>query len=282
MITISRSEYEGLKREIVELRLLVQRLMDEISLLKGGKSSRTSSIAPSHDLERSNKFSLRTASGKSPGGQSGHAGYTLPMCDTPNEIIEHHPAICSHCGEDLEVVESNSFIRRQLVDIPPVSPIYTEHRSHLKICPVCSLENRGLFPEGLQSPIQYGVNVEAMTGYLSVYQALPYKRITELFKDFFGLRLSTGSVDTFLDNLARKSHPVYEDIHRQIRQSEVVGSDETGCRVNGKKHWFHVWQTRLHTFIVSCASRGHKVIEEYFPDGFTRTSYVVQVFNHFT
>ena len=42
MITIPRSEYEGMKREIAELRLLVQRLMDEISLLKGGKSSRTS------------------------------------------------------------------------------------------------------------------------------------------------------------------------------------------------------------------------------------------------
>jgi hypothetical protein len=54
----------------------------------------------------------------------------------------------------------------------------------------------------------------------------------------------------------------------------VVGADETGCRVGGKKHWFHVWQTRLLTFIVSFASRGHKVIEEYFPGGLIKAFYV--------
>ena len=274
MITIPRSEYEGMKREIAELRLLVQRLMDEISLLKGGKSSRTSSLAPSQDLGRSNRYSLRAPSGKKQGGQPGHCGYTLPMSATPDEIIDHHPAHCSHCGESLQLVDSNSFTRRQEVDLPPVSPIYIEHRSHLKICPFCSFQNRGSFPEGLQAPIQYGVRIEAMTGYLSIYQSLPCKRIGQLFKDFFGLRLSTGSVDTFLDNLAEKSHSVYENICARIRQSEVVGSDETGCRVNGKKHWFHVWQTQLLTFIVSFASRGHKVIEEYFPDGFIQSFYV--------
>ena len=283
MIIISRLEYEGMKLEIAELRLLVEQLMAEISLLKGGKDSRTSSLAPSHDLGRSNRYSLRTPSGKKPGGQPGHCGYTLPLSDTPDEIIEHHPVLCSHCGEDLQMVESSSFTRRQLVDtctaykvrgIPPVSPVYIEHRSHLKICPSCRFQNRGLFPEGLQAPIQYGSRVEAMTGYLSVYQILPHKRISQLFKDFFGLGLSAGSVDTFLNNLSEKSTSVYENIRQRIHQSEVVGSDETGCRVNGKKHWFHVWQTRLLTFIVSFSSRGHKVIEEYFPGGFIQSFYV--------
>jgi len=274
MITITRLEYESMKREIAELRLLVQRLMDEISLLKGGKDSRTSSTAPSHDLGRSNRYSLRTPSGKKPGGQPGHCGYTLSMSETPDEIINYHPSICSHCGKDLHMVESASFIRRQEVDLPPVSPIYIEHRSYLKTCPTCGFQNRGLFPEDLQAPIQYGKRIEAMTGYLSVYQSLPYKRIVQLFKDFFRLSPSQGSLDTFLDNLADKSQPVYTDIGKRIHQSEVVGSDETGCRVNGKKHWFHVWQTSLLTFIVSFASRGHKVIEEYFPEGFIKSFYV--------
>jgi hypothetical protein len=113
-----------------------------------------------------------------------------------------------------------------------------------------------------------------MAGYLSVYQGVPYKRIAALFKDFFGLRLSSGSVDTFLENLSRKSNPVYEEICERISRSEVVGADETGCRVNGKKHWFHVWQTNLLTFIVSFATRGHKVIEKYFPGGFIHSFYV--------
>jgi hypothetical protein len=146
MITISLLEYESLKRELSELHLLVQQLRDEISLLKGGKNSRTSSTSPSQDLGRSNRISLRTPSGKKPGGQPGHTGYTLPMSDTPDEIIDHHPRVCNHCGEELEKVVSSSFTRRQIVDIPPIFPIYIEHRSHTKICPMCSFQNKGLFP----------------------------------------------------------------------------------------------------------------------------------------
>jgi len=283
MITISRSEYEELKREISRLRELVQQLIEENTLLKGGKNSRTSSTAPSHDIGRSNRISLRQPSDRKPGGQPGHSGVTLLMSDTPDQVINHSPHVCEHCGENLHQVESKSFTGRQEFDLPSISSICIEHRAHIKICPLCSFPNRGLFPDRLQAPVQYGAQVEAtayfvrstsMTGYLSVYQGLPYKRISQLFKDFFGLNLSEGVVDTFLDRLSKKSEPVYDDIGDRIRQSEVVGSDETGCRVNGKKHWFHVWQTRFLTFIVSSVSRGHKVIEEYFPDGFT--SYFVQ------
>ena len=273
-ITISRSEYEQLKRENAELRAIVHHLQEEVSLLKGGKNSRTSSIAPSSDIGRSNKISLRTPSGKKSGGQPGHIGYSLSLSDTPNEIIDHTPPICEHCGENLHGVDCDSFTRRQIVDIPPVSPIYIEHRSHLKTCPVCKYENRGVFPCRLQAPIQYGANVEAMTGYLSVYQSLPYKRICALFKDFFGLNLSQGSIDTFLENLSGKSISVYNSIRERIHQSVVVGADETGCRVAGGKYWFHVWQTPLLTYIVAFASRGFKAIETHFKDGFPTSVYV--------
>ena len=274
MITIPVSEYEQLKRENAELRAAVRRLEEDIALLKGGKSSRTSSTAPSQDIGRSNRFSLRISCGKKPGGQPGHSGCTLSLSDTPDEIIEHHPQRCEHCGTDLQGVASDSFTRRQSVDIPPVTPVYIEHRSYVKTCPFCRFENRGVFPEQLRAPVQYGVRVEAVTGYLSVYQILPYKRICKLFKDLFGLSLSEGSVDAFLDKLSVKSDRAYENIRERILQSKVVGADETGCRVGGKKHWFHVWQTHLLTFIVSFAGRGHEVIEKYFPAGFIRSFYV--------
>ena len=179
MVTIPSSEYEQLRREnevfrceIVQLRSMVQQLESTISLLKGGRNSRTGSTAPSHDLGRSNTISLRTPSGKHSGGQPGHAGHTLQMSDTPNEIIDHTPAVCACCGESPDSVSAVSFTRRQVIDIPPVEPLYIEHRSHHKICPFCRLENRGIFPEGIQSPVQYGPQVEAMAGYLSVYQYL--------------------------------------------------------------------------------------------------------------
>ena len=274
MITIPRIEYERMKTLISTMERTIKELQDVISLLKGGKNSTTSSTAPSQDIGRSNKISLRVSTGKKPGGQPGHTGQTLSISDTPDEIIEHNPFVCSCCGEDLQDVDSLSFVRRQIIDIPPVSPIYSEHQSHLKKCPFCRTLNRGIFPERAQAPIQYGANIEAMTSYLSVYQSLPYNRISKLFNAFYGLRLSQGCIDTFLDNMAQKSTQAYETIKERVFESEVVGADETCCRVNGKKHWFHVWQTQTLTFIVAFFSRGYSVIEKYFADGFPISVYV--------
>jgi transposase len=274
MITIPYSEYEGLKREIAELRTMVRQLEEAKALQKGGKDSRTSSTAPSADIGRSNSQSLRRPSDRKSGGQPGHVGHCLQMSDTPNEIIDHVIDYCQHCHEDLREVESQSYTRRQLVDIPPIQPIYTEHRSHIRICPNCGKANAGVFPERLQAPVQYGEVIEATTGYMSVYQYLPHHRITQFFRDCFGLHLSEGTVDRFLTNLGDKATSAYEAIRRRVQSSEVVGADETGCHVNGKKYWIYVWQTITLTFIAACAKRSFEMIMQYFKDGFQHSVYV--------
>ena len=274
MVTIRRSEYEWMKSRISELDALVKLLMEEIALLKNGRNSGTSSTPPSHDLGRSNSISLREKSGKQSGGQSGHKGHFHALSDTPDQVFDSLPGVCEQCGEDLRHIESETYTRRQVVDIPPVQPHYTEHRSHVKTCPLCHFVNRGSFPEEVKSPLQYGSSVESMAGYLSVYQDIPYRRMKELFRDCFGLRISEGTIDNLLDRLAMKAGSVYSEIRERVHQSPVVGSDETGNHVNGSKRWFHVWQTPFLTYIVSAVSRGFKVISEHFPDGFLHSFYV--------
>jgi transposase len=276
MISIRRSEYEQFlsqQEELKELRDLVRQLREEIELLKNGRNSKTSSTAPSQDISRSNVQSLRKSNGKKPGGQKGHQGHSLFMSETPDRVIDHFPERCT-CGCHLEKVLSSGQTHRQVVDIPPVKPEYTEHRSHHKVCPDCGRVNAGLYPPGVNAPIQYGPNVKSIVSYMSVYQYLPYKRMSTFFKDMFSLPLSEGSIDSILEEMSQKTEVAYNTIRERIIESEVVGSDETGCRVNGRKHWFHVWQNHTLTFLVSFVSRGHRVIEEYFPDGFLQSFYV--------
>jgi transposase len=267
------------QEELVELRTIVSQLRREIELLKNGRNSKTSSTAPSQDINRSNVHSLRKSSGNpsgTSGGQKGHSGHTLSISSTPDTVIDHFPGHCT-CGFSLEEVPSSGQTHRQVVDIPPIKPEYTEHRSHHKICPACGHINIGHYPAGVNARIQYGPNVKSTVCYMSIYQYLPYKRMSSFFKDMFSLPLSEGSIDNILDEMSQKSEVAYQAIREQIIKSDVVGSDETGCRVNGKKHWFHVWQNNILTFIVfivSFASRGHKVIEEYFPGGFLHSFYV--------
>ncbi|MGK0383975.1 MAG: hypothetical protein ACJAVL_000711 [Bacteroidia bacterium] len=46
-----------------------------------------------------------------------------------------------------------------------------------------------------------------------------------------------------LKRIAKKATPVHELIKEKLQNSPFAGSDETGCKVNGKLHWFWTWQS---------------------------------------
>jgi transposase len=190
LITIPLAEYENLKNKNENFRIKIQELEQKLALMKGCRDSRTSSTPPSQDSGRSNSNSLRTPSGKKSGGQPGHLGHTLQMSDTPHAIINHVPEVCTCCGHHLEEAPTESYIRRQLVDIPPVQPEYIEHRSHAKTCPQCGKKNQGIFPDRITAPVQYGPVVKSTAVYMSVYQYSSYSRIVDFFKSCFNLPLS--------------------------------------------------------------------------------------------
>lgn len=270
-----------LKKQVAELTSqvsgmmkIIEALQEEIRLLRNGKNSGTSHTPPSHQIGRSNAKSLRTKTDRKTGGQPGHEGSTLQIKEVPDETINHVPDYCNDCGEDLQQAVSFFKESRHEVIIPPIEVRYVEHCSHSKVCNKCGKVCRGTFPSHLKAPIQFGHSVGALVSYLSVYQYMPYHRIKVLLKDIFGLSISEGSIDNLLERTAQKALPLYNIIQQKIQQSKVVGSDETGASVAGKKGWFHTWQTTTLTFIVSSLNRGYKTIEQYFPSGFPVSVYV--------
>ena len=80
-----------------------------------------------------------------------------------------------------------------------------------------------------------------MAGYFSVRQYLPYRRMKECFHYLFGIAISEGSLVSAVRRMAVKSLPLYNRIKENILRSPVVGADETGAKVNGKKAWFWTW-----------------------------------------
>jgi transposase len=281
MISIPLSEYNELKTLVVTLSDIAKkqeeenkRLQEQINLLRNGRKSNTSSTPPSHDIGRSNSKNLRIKTGRKSGGQHGHKGVTLEMKEEPDEVIDYKPDYCHNCGTDLQQVDSEITDRKQEVVIPPIQVQYLEHRSHTKKCPICGTCCIGCLPDHLKAPIQYGASVSAMAAYFSVYQYLPYKRMAGLFRDIFSMPISEGSIDNLLGRSAQKALSVYEIIRQKIQGSKVVGGDETGCAVGGKKGWFHTWQNDKLTFIAASLNRGYKTIETYFKDGFVKAVYV--------
>lgn len=253
------------------VQVLVERVKEleaEVHRLKNQKNSGNSSIPPSKDENRPKKNqSLRTKSGKSSGGQKGHKGKTLEMVANADEIIQHVPCACSHCGSDLADIKEFYKGRRQVLDIPPIQPLYIEHQVYGKQCK-CGHVNYGNFPKGVDNHIQYGPNTESLVAYLNVGQYLPYGRMQTMLRKLFNLPVSQGSIRNMLERFTRKVGPMYNQIREELEQSKVVGSDETGVKVDGHKWWFWTWQDTQNTFVTASDNRAYRTIEKHFPNGF--------------
>ena len=135
-----------LQVEIVELKKENTNLRGRINELEHSKNSNNSSIPPSKDDNRIKRNqSLRSSSVKKSGGQPGHKGHTLKMVNTPDEIINHSLSFCKDCGIDISHKASAISEKRQVVELPPINPIYIEHRSYSTLCS-CGCLNKANFP----------------------------------------------------------------------------------------------------------------------------------------
>jgi transposase len=253
------------EEEIRVQKIEIASLKEEIVVLKKGKNSTNSSKPPSSDINV--KRSLRKPAQKKSGGQAGHQGHTLEISAVPDQIIEHQACFCRSCGNNIGNIASQLLEKRQIVDLPPCIPTYTEHQIFAKKCS-CGHDNQGSFPPHIKASIQYGPSIEAIVAYLSVRQYMSYNRISEYLRHTYNLPISEGTIANILTRLASKALLPYQQIKANLLASAVVGSDETGAKVNGTKAWMHTWQDKLNTYIICNPSRGSKAIESEFPNGF--------------
>jgi transposase len=265
---------EDLKGVIAKQQVIIEsqnvrinQLEQEVRTLRNRKNSGNSSLPPSMDMSKpapKPNQSLRLKSNKKSGGQPGHKGETLKLNPLPDKIEILLPTVCSGCSYNLEKEQARLIGRRQVVDIPPIKPIYTEYQQFERTCPCCKLPQQVPFPAHVQAPIQYGPHVMSVVAYLHTRQFLPLKRSKELMNSLLGLSISEGSIVNLLDKMVEKAMPVYERIKQNILGSGFAGADETGCKVNGKKQWFWTIQNERSTFIWLSPTRGFDSIEEEF------------------
>jgi transposase len=274
-----RNEQLERKAELFEEKAkLLQRendiLKEKLKKYENPKNSNNSSVPPSKDENRPFKSkSLRKKTGRKPGGQNGHEGTTLEMVSDPNEIINHAPEYCECCGKDLAATPGEFVERKQVIDLPPIEPVVTEHRVYKKECS-CGYVTMSSLPGGLQAPVSYGPMIESLTGYFHSRQYIPFLRMQELFRDIFSVPISEGGIHCLLNRLSTKGLPLYHRIRDMIKTSLVVGTDETGARLNGKKIWIWTWQNDRFTWLCGTNNRGYKTIEDNFPEGFKKSVFV--------
>ena len=249
-------------QEITRLTTKINLLVRELERYTTKKDSNNSSLPPSKDENRPPRTSsLREKGSRKAGGQPGHEGKTLKMTDNPDEIVEHRACFCPECGKDVSSQPFEFYGKRQVIDIPVIKPIVTEHRVYKCTC-TCGRVVESDFPVDVDSPVKYGKGIESFIGYFSVRQYLPFKRLQEMLNDIFAVQISEGGLHCLLKRLASKGVDAYEMIRQNVLSSGVIGTDETGVKINGKKHWFWTWQNKRATFIIASDNRGTTTINE--------------------
>src|SRR5262249_47862803 len=78
---------------------------------------------------------------------------------------------------------------------------------------------------------------------------VPLGKIARLFRERFGLSITSGGLVHAMRRAARRVQPTYTALIDQIRGSPVVTPDETGWRVGARLGWVGVFDppaTRLY------------------------------------
>jgi transposase len=270
---------DALSEDIAKLKAQVERLQAEASDLRGhnfqlqrrnaeleallAKDSHNSSRPPSTDPPWAKRTrSLRRPSGRRPGGQAGHHGETLRLCERPDRVVEHRPQECRGCHTPLAAAYVVRHRRQQVVEVVPARLKVTEHRLAVLRCPACGRTTSGEFAGAVRSGVQYGAGVKARVLYLQQYQLLPYQRTSEAMHDLFGCRLSPGTVANIVRECADGLVETELKIKQKLRRSTIIHADETGLRVAKRLQYVHVASTEHLTHYAAASHRGRTAINE--------------------
>jgi transposase len=265
LILVQQQEIQALRQENDELRGQLAALATELASLleRIGRSSRNSSKPPSSDAPGFKPPERRKGSGRKRGGQPGHPGAgpePLPI-ERVDEVVEHHPDACRHCGTLLRGEDPDP-LRHQVIEIPPITPLVIEHRLHRLVCPCCSTSTCATLPADVEAS-PYGPRLSALVGLLGSVFPLSFSKTQALLDQLLGVEISRGAIATIRERISATLEQPMQEALALARQQPVAYVDETGAPTgnadgnnpSGKRGWQWVMVTAVVTVFIQGLSR---------------------------
>ncbi len=249
--TIYDSGREACVEFIVDLASRFEQHEDRLRRLEeqARQDSRTSSKPPSADppktraqrraeaRAKAKELMRKDSERRKQGGQLGHRGVgrELRPSDQMDEIVDHYPGACGGCGRAFDPAQwrpAGRFGRHQVAELPAISVVFSEHRSHQLRCRHCRARTSATLPEEIGcSP--FGSRLQAALVTLTAAYRISRRGVSDLARDLFGVTLSTGTADAICQRASEALAGPHLHLADQVLAAPAVHVDETGWRTNG-------------------------------------------------
>jgi transposase len=244
---------------ILDLQAKVKALEERLS--RRPKTPDNSSI-PSGQQPKANRAKKKRAKR---GPKAGHQGTSRTKAE-PDVVVEVRVETCAACGADLRGVVQQVVGSSPGMDLPPVRRVGIEAHRCTVCCPVCGQQQTADYPAGLEAERVLGPRLEAVVHYLHLAHPLSYVRVQDILHDLFGLDIRLGA----LGNASRRARDIFataaQTLLDDVRTSGVIGSDETGARIDGQNVWLWVVQTSASAYYTIAPTRGAVVLDTLMGD----------------
>lgn len=237
---------------------------DEITKIKLqlAKNSGNSNLPPSSDRpDKKKKDKGKKTTARKPGGQVGHVGQTLLKSATPDQVVIHKlKGRCGKCGISLSKLNPTGFSERQVFDLI-IKTVITSHQAETAKCD-CGKMHTAEFPEGVHNHTQYGNLAKSFINYFSLYQLIPYERLTEIFRDLFNLPLCEGTIFNTNNKCSDGLSKFEKNLKENVVKVKVNHSDESPIKIKDKNAYLHVFSNEYMTYLHASKSRGQIALDE--------------------
>jgi transposase len=236
---------------LAENKKLLARVAElEAKLGQPPKTPDNSSLPPS----RGQKADVSdTVAGKPQ--RKGRPGVTRMLAETPDATRRFHAERCA-CGAVLGAAGQELAKEYDHIDIPPIRPVTTRIELFRATCPCCKARVTASAPADMPEGSPFGPGIASIVAYLHGCQMVGYKRLTEVCDGLLGLNISQGAIANMLARAGKAFEAPAERIAAEVRASEVIASDETSARVEGKTWWQWTFGCATAVYFVIAETRG--------------------------
>ncbi|NJN57888.1 MAG: IS66 family transposase [Leptolyngbyaceae cyanobacterium SL_5_9] len=164
-------------------------------------------------------------------------GAPPPDAAPSDEQVEVRLAVCPDCGHELEESQGR-VIEQTILELPVVVPRVIRLKTYRYECPGCEHTVSSHHPLQVSTATgaagtQLGPRALAIATALNKDFKLPLRKSCQVLERCFGLPLSPGGLSQAMERVAKRLEGQYAQSLVELRQSEVVYSDETG--------WYTLW-----------------------------------------